>query len=263
MPRVTINMDIILEIKTSLREAIRDFGFKNPLVTHYYFLWLCYRLHEWRINNYWWRKSIFCLLKRYSSLHFDQDKIIVISATEETLLKNYHYSFPEDYFYDNYEEFYKKHLKYISSSLSRNESHSFLFNRFIFVIGLNDEWFYYTKPFTPEESLIGNRDISKFPFHPLLSVKLNFKIAVAGEISFVWSKSQNNPSLVFVSNWSGHFLPKDWTAKDLNIKIRESLNLPYGSNIISMANDGVAISGEQSVYFKRQKTKIHYHSKKR
>lgn len=236
-------MKILKEIRANLRAEKKEHGSKNPLVTHYYFLWLTYRLHEWNIGNRQWRRSVGLLLKKYAYLHYGKDQLFAVDANTKSESRSYSYSFPKDYFFKNYETFIVRHKPYISSKLAFSVDHRYLFNRFIFVIGENHEWFYYTKPFSTLESLVGNRNIERYPYHPLLSVDLGLTVSVAGEVSFLWNDKEEYPSLVIVTNWSGHFLPVDWSAIDLNISVRKSLNLPDCSTIFSVANDGVGISG--------------------
>lgn len=125
------------------------------------------------------------------------------------------------------------------------ENHQFLFNKFIYVLGLKNEFRYFVKPQPTKISLLGNGNINEYPFHPTLAHDLKLDVSLAGEISFLWNKDENNPKIIFINNVSGHYKPYKWDCRSLNGIIREVLNLTEETVLISLANDGVAISGNE------------------
>lgn len=152
------------------------------------------------------------------------------------------FSFPKIAFTMEYVRALERFEPLISKALTFSPSHQFLLNRFSYVIGTALQWRHCVVPQAISDVLLGNRNQTFSPFHPVLAHDLNLTVACAGEVAFYWPNQTGQPEIVFINNISGHFRPK-LSASELDSLARTALGLSSTTSVFSLANDGFQISG--------------------
>jgi len=185
-------------------------------------------------------------LSEIGQLTFQKDSVSFTNVPADPLPNSHVYEFPQIHYTSDYSKSFEKHRQNILTKPHHSAQHTLLLNRFIYVIGTNDEWRYFFFPQSVETCLRGRASVIAYPFHPVLAYDLDLRVAVAGEISFFWKKPNSSPEIIFINNVSGHFRPKDWLSVELDGKIRQILQLTSATSVISQANDGISISGPLS-----------------
>ena len=231
----------LAELNEEIAQACRRFGPKSPLLTHLLHAkaaLLCRDVIQAKAG------SIDCLRQVVSQIavcQFDTDTVAIGPAPIEW--RPLHYDFSRSDYTKHYAALASRWNSGIRSTLEWTHEHRDLFNRFIYVIGRNGEWRYFSQALPISIVITRRNSVERFPFHPILANDLDLAVAVAGEIAFRWEPEMACPSAVLVNNVSGHFRPEGWKAADLAGCLRSTLGLPTETLIIALANDGAHISG--------------------
>lgn len=228
-------------IEEEFRLAMEDFGGKSPVITHLNYLKFCWLMHTRTRGNSKWRRRLLSVLAEMGELNFESPEIILASTDEP--FPDREYCFPRRHYSVDYANAYKRFKGAFRSRLRFSRHKRFLTNRFIYVVTPGGTLVYYSRPQPLSVALVGNKDQSKFPFHPVLAQKTKLKVKVSGEIAFRWRLGDRTPRDVYASNISGHYLPKEWTCRELNGLLRNVLRLEKSCSLVTLANDGVCVTG--------------------
>lgn len=222
----------------------------NPVSTFYRFLRLCNYLYE----DVWNEKSKIEFEKTYNDFHsilFYSSRKKDFDYSEISKSGQVFYQFPKKKFNNLYKEHIDKYKDDCHSNISFDNNHKHLHNRFIYIIDSKLKFNYYRIPQPIDNFVIGNKDVTAFPFHPMLAINTELKVFCAGEISFFWKKHNKYPNIVFLNNISGHYKPTLISPKKLNETSREILKLPKTTSIVCFTNLGIEISGSLKTKLKK------------
>lgn len=222
-------------------KAVAEFGLKNPVVTHLNYLKFCWLAHNSERKGIKWKTLMGSVLVEMAQLNFGSEMLVLGNDCE--CFPRREYSFPRQHFSPEYLRAYAHFKKHFSRRIRFARDRQFLTNRFIYVVTPNLEWIYYTKPQPISVALVGNKNLAEFPFHPVLVADSDLKVSVSGEIAFRWIKCEQHPKVVYASNISGHFLPKEWSCRELTSLMRAVLNFGDEVSLVALANDGVCVTG--------------------
>ncbi|MBN9658443.1 MAG: hypothetical protein J0H49_09705 [Acidobacteria bacterium] len=239
MPTLQTQLALIEE---RLLDARRSFGDTNTVLTHYNYLKLALLLQDDSVAAEF-RKIILSTLREISRLTFGAEGVAGIRRRAISQPQRYCYSFPRGAYEVEYRLASARFRSAIRDRLVFIPDHQYLFNKFIYVLGMSFQWRYCLIPQSVRAALVGNGDLTRMPFHPILAEDLGLTVSLAGEVAFRWPIGSAMPDIVFVNNVSGHYRPQDWPTEQLNLIIRRTLSLSDEVSIVSLANDGVAISG--------------------
>lgn len=228
-------------IQKQFAQAVAEFGVKNPVVTHLNYLKFCWLAHNSERKGIQWEKLMRSVLIEMSRLNFGSKNLVF--GNHQTHFSDHEYSFPQRHFSAEYSEAYLRFKKHFRRRIRFGYERQFLTNRFIYVITPDLKWVYYTKPQPISVALVGNKNLAEFPFHPVLIGQSNLKVAVSGEIAFRWHKRERQPRVIYASNVSGHFLPKEWLCRELESLLRYVLKVGREVSLVTLANDGICVTG--------------------
>lgn len=230
-------------IEDRIVEARNEFGDTNTVLTHYNYLKLAVLLHQ-NIGVSGCRREVLMTMGEISRLTFGIEQVVAVGDREVfDRPPQYCYAFPQAAYDIEYRQASEKFRLTIRDQLEFDPNHQYLFNKFIYVLGLRQEWRYCIIPQSVRTALVGNGDLTTMPYHPILAEDFGLEVSVAGEVAFKWRQGSIQPDVVLANNVSGHFRPRDWRAEDLNRALRRTLSLANSVSILAMANDGFAISG--------------------